>query len=104
LNYLAGARKTAKNIEPATQPLVDVARSRALVSGDLDRPVSYTTVLDIVNIVVKAVEYDAEWPTVGGFHGNVLSSAKILALAEKIGGKCQFRTALQKCWVLNVLT
>jgi hypothetical protein len=55
--------------------------------GDLTAKVTYTSIQDLVNIVVKAVEYDGEWPKVGGINGHTLSLAEEIAIGERITGK-----------------
>ena len=87
LNYIAGERKTAKYIDPAPLLLVDHANRRARVAGDLANKLSYTLVSDVANIVAKAIDYEGEWPTVGGINGQTLSIAEEIALGEKVRGK-----------------
>lgn len=50
--------------------------------------ITLTAVQDLANIVVKAVEYEDEWPVIGGIKGCELSIAQIIRLAEDIRGKC----------------
>ena len=87
MNYIAGERKTAKYIDPAPLLLVDHANRRARVAGDLANKLSYTLVSDVANIVAKAIDYEGEWPTVGGINGQTLSIAEEIALGEKVRGK-----------------
>jgi hypothetical protein len=56
-------------------------------AGTRDRRTTYTTISDFVNIVVKAIEFEGEWPTVGGINGHTLSFAEELAIGEKIRGR-----------------
>ncbi len=87
MNYIAGDRRTAKYIDPAPFLLVDHVNRRARVAGDLANRISYTAISDVANIVAKAIDYEGEWPTVGGINGQTLSIAEEIALGEKVRGK-----------------
>ncbi|KAG7288283.1 hypothetical protein NEMBOFW57_007814 [Staphylotrichum longicolle] len=50
-----------------------------------DNRVSYTAIADFVNIVVKAIAYEGEWPKVGGINGQTLSLADEIAIARESG-------------------
>lgn len=56
------------------------------VDGKLDGRISWTSVRDMVNIVVKAVDYEGEWPKIGGIAGSTVSLAEIFALGKKVRG------------------
>jgi hypothetical protein len=88
LNYIVGSRKTTKHIPTAAVPavLVDHERLRARVAGDPNNRISYTAIHDLVNIVVKAIDYEGEWPRVGGINGNTVSIAEEIAIGEKVRG------------------
>lgn len=92
VNYLAGSRQTAKHIQSSGVLLIDHEKARARVAGSLNNKVSYTAIADFVNIVVKAIAYEGEWPKVGGINGQTLSLAEELAIGEKIRGKCNTGT------------
>lgn len=79
MNQLASTQRTAKHVGPVTG-LIDYEKGVALVAGDLDQLTTYTAVQDIVNIVVKAIGYEGEWPTIGGISGHNLSLRDLLAL------------------------
>ncbi len=65
----------------------DFNNRRALaIEGDDDARMVATTVQDLVNVVVRAVEYDGEWPVVGGIKGSEFSVGELIALGEKIRG------------------
>ncbi|KAK4238762.1 hypothetical protein C8A03DRAFT_43557 [Achaetomium macrosporum] len=88
MNYLAGARGSTKHTRSAELSLVDHGKLRAhLASGSLDKQITYTALHDIANIVVKAVEYEGEWPKFGGINGHTLSLGEEIAIGEKIRGK-----------------
>ncbi|CAL1714323.1 unnamed protein product [Somion occarium] len=87
-NYLASPHKTAKHLVPVMLPF-DFQNRRAIVlegHNDIDG-LTFTKVQDVANIVAEAVDYEGEWPLVGGIRGNYLTVGQILALGEKIRGK-----------------
>lgn len=45
-----------------------------------------TTVQDLCNVVVRAIDFEGEWPVIGGIRGDDISAAEFLALAEKVRG------------------
>ncbi|KAK3306384.1 uncharacterized protein B0T15DRAFT_138596 [Chaetomium strumarium] len=90
MNYLAGPRGSTKRTPTSEMTLVDHGRLRAHVvagAGNLDKPVTYTALHDIANIVAKAVEYEGAWPTNGGINGHTLSLGEEITIGEKIRGK-----------------
>ena len=91
MNYIAGTRKTLKHIQPTGFIFVDHENRRARGPGDLTDQVTYTAIHDVVNIVVKAIDYEGEWPEVGGINGHTLSPAEEIAIGEKVMGKCNHR-------------
>ncbi|GAB1318521.1 Oxidoreductase BOA1 (Fragment) [Madurella fahalii] len=86
LNYLAGSRRTAKYLEPLVTT-VDVDNCRAMVPGGSHHLISHVTIQDVVNIVVKAVDYEGEWPKIGGINGATVSIADEIAIYEKVTDK-----------------
>jgi hypothetical protein len=67
----------------------DFTTRRALVldGGDDDR-ITLTTVQDCANVVARAIDFEGEWPVVGGIRGGDLSIGQLIALGEKIRGAC----------------
>jgi hypothetical protein len=67
--------------------MIDFNKRRALTldGGDDDR-ITLTTVQDLANVVALAVEYEGEWPVVGGMKGTEISIGELLALGEKVRG------------------
>lgn len=49
--------------------------------------VVWTTVEDIAGVVARAIEYEGEWPAVGGISGSRVTVREMLQLGEAIG-KC----------------
>jgi hypothetical protein len=89
MNYLAGERGSTKHTPSADLTLVDHGHLRAHVAGadNLSKPVTYTTLQDIANIVAKAVGYEGPWPVNGGISGHTLTLREEIAIGEKIRGK-----------------
>lgn len=67
----------------------DFENRRALVrdGGENDR-LTFTTVQDVANVVARAVDFEGEWPVVGGIRGADVSIGELIALGEKLRGKC----------------
>lgn len=87
MNYLGYPRQTTKHI--TVFPLLfDFDGMRAIVGEQsLDAKIAYTAVEDIVGVVARAVEYEGEWPRVGGVVGSQVTVAQLLELGEKIRGR-----------------
>jgi len=86
MNYLAHPFRSTKHI-PSTQTPLDFTHRRViLVEGSEDARITLTTAHDLANVVVKAVEYEGEWPLVGGIQGSNYTIAEYIALGEKIRG------------------
>lgn len=65
----------------------DFANRRALVrDGGDDDCITFTTVQDFANVVVRAIEFEGEWPIVGGIQGTNVSIGRLVALGEEIRG------------------
>lgn len=68
-------------------PPIDFNSRRALiVEGSEDARITLTTVQDLANIVVRAIEYDGEWPVHGGVSGNELTIMQLIQLGERVRG------------------
>lgn len=66
---------------------IDFNNHRAiLLHGGDDSTLALTTVQDIANVVVKAIDFQGEWPVIGGIQGTTISVKKLIALGEKIRG------------------
>ncbi|KAI0850699.1 NAD(P)-binding protein [Daldinia vernicosa] len=84
-NYLGHPHKTANHVH--TLPfLFDFESQHAVaIEGSLDDVIVWTTVQDIAGVVARAVEYEGEWPTIGGISGTKATIGELLRLAETIG-------------------
>jgi hypothetical protein len=67
--------------------IVDFNNCRAIIleGGEKDR-ISLTTVQDLAKVVALAVEYEGEWPVMGGMRGSDLSLQELFNVGEKIRG------------------
>ncbi|KAK3348929.1 hypothetical protein B0T25DRAFT_591513 [Lasiosphaeria hispida] len=88
MNYLSSPHIGAKHIAQVNT-WYDFENCRALViEGFEDKAqMTFTRVEDLAGVVARAVEYDGEWPTLGGINGSTVTSAQVIALGEKIRGK-----------------
>ncbi|UNI23332.1 hypothetical protein JDV02_009160 [Purpureocillium takamizusanense] len=85
-NYLTYPYKSANHVVPIETP-IDFNSCRALVvDGAEDARITLTTVQDLAQVVARAVEYDGEWPMIGGVRGTELTVGQLLALGGKIRG------------------
>lgn len=67
----------------------DFNKHRALVlDGGDDNRITLTTVLDLANVVARAIDFEGEWPVVSGIRGADMSIGQLIALGEKIRGAC----------------
>lgn len=87
MDFLGHPHKTSKYI--TTLPLqLDLQERRALVvEGYLDAEITYTTVQDIANVVTRAVDYEGEWPVIGGIRGHKTTARELIAIAEGVLGE-----------------
>ncbi|KAH7111903.1 hypothetical protein B0J13DRAFT_659448 [Dactylonectria estremocensis] len=87
LNYFASPFKTAKHLTPLNL-FIDLQNRRAiLLKGHEEDSLTLTTVQDLARVVSRAVEYEEEWPVIGGITGNKVTIGQLLALGEKLRGK-----------------
>src|SRR5262249_10455102 len=86
LDYLACPYKTAKYIDPL-QSVFDYHNCRAIVvDGHEDAIMTLTTVADVAAIVARAVDYEGEWPEIGGMRGNRVTFSQVVEIGEKVRG------------------
>jgi len=94
VDYLAPVG-TSKHLQP--MPLwLDFHKRRAIVLEGKDSFFTLTTVNDLANVVVRAIEYDGEWPVVGGVKGTTLGQSKILEIGEKARGPFDITTVKEE--------
>lgn len=86
LNYLAFPYKTSKHLEPLGT-VFDFQNHRAiLVQGHETAFVTLTTVTDFAHMMVMAVDFEDEWPTVGGIQGTKVTVTQIIEIGERVRG------------------
>jgi hypothetical protein len=85
LDYLAFPYKTAIYLTPLNT-MIDFQSRRAIVVEGHDAIITLTTVQDLAAVVARAVDYDGEWPMIGGISGNRVPVSRILEIGEKVRG------------------
>lgn len=86
LDYLASPHKTAKYVTPL-DTFIDFQNRRAIVvEGHENAIMTLTTVHDIARVVARAVEFDGEWPKVGGINGDSVTISEIIKIGEHVRG------------------
>jgi hypothetical protein len=78
---------SATHLQPLDTPFDFEHRRFLMREGSDEDTITFTTVQDLANIVARAIEFEGEWPIVGGIRGTQLSIRSILALGEEIRGK-----------------
>lgn len=84
MEFLAYPQQTTKYISPI--PGIVLLNDKRIIAleGHLDDALTFTSVRDIAGVVAAAVEYQGEWPTVGGINGDRLSLRSIQKIAEEL--------------------
>ncbi|KAK5023210.1 hypothetical protein LTS07_009432 [Exophiala sideris] len=85
LNYLGTPNKTSRYLTPLNT-FVDFQNRRGIVVDGHDPIITLTTVQDLAAVVAKAVDFEGEWPIVGGMRGNSIAVSKILEIGERVRG------------------
>lgn len=86
LNLAVWPRKTAEYLY-ITCIGIDVDGGRALMVENGSQQISFTPIRDVGRVVAAAVDYDGQWPEIGGFSGETLSYNCLLEKLEKHAGK-----------------
>ncbi|KAJ6000669.1 NAD(P)-binding protein [Penicillium waksmanii] len=91
VNYLTHPYQSAKHV-PSMELFFDFENRRAIFmdDGDNDR-MSFITVQDFTKVIVQAVEFEGEWPVIGGIRGTDISIGNLIALGEKVRGGAKFQ-------------
>lgn len=86
VNYLTYPHKSMKYVHPTELPF-DFENRRALIIDDSgDAKISLITVDDFSKVVARAIDFEGEWPIVGGVRGTLTSIRQLIALGEKVRG------------------
>ncbi|KAM0273967.1 hypothetical protein ACHAQH_008087 [Verticillium albo-atrum] len=86
LDYFLYPHKSTKHIKPIELPIGFSKRRALLVEGSEDSRLTLTTVKDIVQVVVRAIDYEDVWPVQGGIRGDEITLGDLISLGEKIRG------------------
>ncbi|RBR24374.1 uncharacterized protein FIESC28_02864 [Fusarium coffeatum] len=85
-NYMTYPYKSSKHITMFETP-VNFNACRATLVDDGEALVTLTTVQDAAKVTALAIEYEGEWPLVGGVRGSYMTMNELVALGERIRGK-----------------
>ncbi|KAK4172669.1 hypothetical protein QBC36DRAFT_349385 [Triangularia setosa] len=86
VDYLCYPHQTSRHVHPFQTQIDFNARRAIILEGSENARVTLTTAKDLAGIVARAVEYEAEWPVVGGIKGDEITITEIIKLGEKIRG------------------
>jgi hypothetical protein len=86
VNYFTHPYKSGKYFH-SFELNVDFQNCRAIVIGDGNDQISLTTVQDLGAVVAAAIDYEGEWPEVGGVRGGQITLSELIKLGEEIRGK-----------------
>ncbi|KAJ4307704.1 hypothetical protein N0V84_012544 [Fusarium piperis] len=87
MDYLCHPFKGSKYIT-ALPINIDLEKKRAIVVVDsLDDEMTYTSVEDIAHVIARAVDYQREWPVIGGIQGHKITIGELLRIGEKTRGE-----------------
>ncbi|RKL01298.1 hypothetical protein BFJ68_g12387 [Fusarium oxysporum] len=86
MNYLAPPEKMGADLS-YIKPFIDFEYCRAILPEQTDITVSFSTIQDLGRVVAKALDYEREWPVLGGIAASKTSISDLLQLGERIRGK-----------------
>ncbi|KAJ5178767.1 NAD(P)-binding protein [Penicillium capsulatum] len=90
VDYLTFPRESTKHLRLSETPF-DFANRRAIVIDDSDDDrVTLTSVDDLAQVVALAINFEAEWPVVGGIRDSDISIGQLMSLGEKACGDLPF--------------
>ncbi|OOF98858.1 hypothetical protein ASPCADRAFT_162634 [Aspergillus carbonarius ITEM 5010] len=90
VNYLTHPYQSSRHVHSIETPF-DFAKRRAiLLDGSDNNRLVFTAVQDVANVVARAIDFEGEWPVVGGIQGTNVSIAQLIALGEKLRGGTPF--------------
>lgn len=96
MEYAGYPKQISTHVPPMpTVWAVDAARV-STVEGHEDDLVTITTVGDIVRVVRRAIEYEGEWPVVGGIAGHQLTAREFKDIVERVTGKTVKMTSISQ--------
>lgn len=87
VNYLTHPHQSARHLPTIGTPFDFANRRMILVDGDDKARLTWTAVQDLAGVVARAVDYEGEWPVVGGIQGANISVGQLITLGEKVRGE-----------------
>ncbi|KAK2035177.1 NAD(P)-binding protein [Colletotrichum zoysiae] len=88
MNFLAYPHQTAEHYRIDNPAFFNFSECCGFIlEGAETSKVTLTTIEDIAEVTARAVEFEGEWPTVGGITGQTITLGEIFQLGEKIRGK-----------------
>ncbi|KAJ5748290.1 uncharacterized protein N7511_009986 [Penicillium nucicola] len=90
VNYLTRPYKTTKHIHQIEIPFDFANRRFITIDGSDNDQITLTTVKDLANVVARAIDFEGEWPVVGGIQGTNISLGQLLALGKTVRGGLPF--------------
>jgi hypothetical protein len=87
LNYLGFPHQTTNHILLSPQQFNFSELHVNAIEGHEDDQMAFTSIEDICNVVSRAVEYEGEWPVVGGIRGSRVTLSELLRIGEAVRGK-----------------
>ncbi|OCL11821.1 NmrA-like family protein-like protein [Glonium stellatum] len=85
LDYFAHPYSCAKTL--ITWPFfIDYENRRAMILEDGLQPIALTCIEDVAAVVAEALDYEGEWPAVGGMRGTSTTLRELITLGEELRG------------------
>ena len=75
-----------KYIHPTELPFDFENRRALIIDGSGDDKISLITVDDLSNVIARAIDFEGEWPVIGGIRGTIISIRDLITLGEKVRG------------------
>ena len=101
MNYLTTPYKSSKHVHQMEIPFDFANRRIIMLDGSDNARLTLTSVQDFANVVAQAIEFEGEWPVVGGIKGTEISMKELIALGERIRGQSIFRIAAEIVLILQ---
>ncbi|KAK1524609.1 hypothetical protein CPAR01_13557 [Colletotrichum paranaense] len=88
MNYLGYPHQTTKYYQIDYATFIDFEKATAFIlEGSESAEMSITTIEDIAEVAARAVDYEGDWPVVGGITGDRVTIGELIKLGEKYRGK-----------------
>ncbi|KAL8339716.1 hypothetical protein RB601_006022 [Gaeumannomyces tritici] len=88
MDYLAYPRSTDATHTRSFETFINMQEARGFyMEGHEHDSFTLTAITDIVNVVLRAIDYEGEWPVNGGVAGETVTIRQLIELGEKLRGK-----------------